>query len=74
MIMKVMYKIEGLQCANCAARMERVLQKTDGIKSASVNFLTGKLTMEIDGDEEKIRSEAETKIKKIESHVKLTRL
>lgn len=72
--MKVTYRIEGLECANCAARMEKVLQKMDGVKSASVNFMTSKVALEIEGDEEKIRMEAEAKIKKIEPQVKLTRL
>jgi hypothetical protein len=36
--------------------------------------MTGKLTMEIDGDEENIRAEAEKKIRKIEPHVKLMRV
>jgi cation transport ATPase len=71
---KVIYRIDGLECADCAARMERVLGKMDGVKNARVNFLTRKVTMDIEGDEETVRSEAEARIRKIESHVKLARI
>ena len=39
------YKIE-VDCANCALKMEDVTKKTDGVKNASVNFMTQKMTVE----------------------------
>ena len=33
--MKVKFKIKGIDCANCAAELERAIQKIDGIDSAS---------------------------------------
>src|SRR3989338_5993647 len=35
---KETYKIQGMHCASCVATIERVLKKTEGVQSASVNF------------------------------------
>ena len=48
--MKVKYHIEGLDCPNCAARLEGMLAAADGIESAKINFLTEKITVESDLD------------------------
>lgn len=48
--MKKIFKLEDLGCANCAAKMEREIGKLNGIKSAAVNFITQKLTLETDED------------------------
>ncbi len=45
--MKKTYKIE-VDCANCANKMEEVINKTKGVKNASVNFMTQKLTIYFD--------------------------
>lgn len=45
--MKKTYKIE-VDCANCANLMEEAAQKTDGVKSAVVNFMTQKMTVEFE--------------------------
>ncbi|MFA7434815.1 MAG: heavy metal translocating P-type ATPase [Bacilli bacterium] len=42
------FKIEGMTCASCASAVERVTKKVDGVKSASVNLATEKLTIEYD--------------------------
>ena len=39
--MKKTYKIE-VDCANCAAKMERAAAQTEGVVSATVNFMTQK--------------------------------
>ena len=44
--MKKVYKLENLDCANCAAKMERAINKIDGVEAASVNFLTQRLAVE----------------------------
>ena len=46
--MKKHFKLEDLDCANCAAKMERAIGALDGVASCSVNFLTQKLTLEAD--------------------------
>ena len=45
--MKKTYKIE-VDCANCAAKMEAMTCKTPGVKSAVVNYMTQKLTVEFE--------------------------
>lgn len=45
--MKKTYKIE-VDCANCASKMETAAQKTAGVRSAVVNFMTQKLTVEFE--------------------------
>ena len=34
--MKSKFKIKGLDCANCAAELERAIQKIDGIETAVI--------------------------------------
>ncbi|MBO4473087.1 MAG: heavy-metal-associated domain-containing protein [Clostridia bacterium] len=46
--MKKIYKLTDLCCANCAAEIERDVQKAKGICAASVNFITQKMTLEIE--------------------------
>ena len=68
--MKKMFRLEGLGCANCAAKMERAINQLEGVKSATVNFITTKMVIE--AEDEKITAivEATEKIvKKIEPDV-----
>jgi copper-(or silver)-translocating P-type ATPase len=44
------YKITGMTCAACAARVEKAAAKLDGVERASVNLATEKLTVRFDGD------------------------
>ena len=43
--MKKIYRLKDLDCANCAAKMERNICKIDGVHEASVNFMSQKLTI-----------------------------
>ncbi|MDR0778780.1 MAG: heavy metal translocating P-type ATPase [Methanomassiliicoccaceae archaeon] len=47
-------KIDGMTCAACAARIEKVLKRLDGVESAAVNLATEKATVVY--DPEKVRS------------------
>ncbi len=49
--MKKTYKIE-VDCANCANLMEEAANKTEGVKSAVVNFMTQKMTVEFAGGQD----------------------
>ena len=65
--MKFVYKLEDLECAHCAAKMEKAISKLDGVESASISFLAQKLTIEC--AEENIAAiiqKAKVEIKKIE--------
>lgn len=46
--MKKKFKMENLDCANCAAKMEALIQKIPGVHDVSMNFLTQKLTLDAD--------------------------
>ena len=46
--MKKTFKLQDLDCANCAAKMETAIKKLDGVKDATVSFMTQKLTIEAD--------------------------
>lgn len=48
--MKKRFKMESLECANCAAKMEDRIKKIPGVQDASMNFLMQKLTIEADDD------------------------
>lgn len=46
--MKKKFKMEDLDCANCAAKMETLIRKIPGVRDASMNFMTQKLTLDAD--------------------------
>lgn len=48
--MKKKYKIEGLNCANCAAKIEEALGKLDGVESVNVSFLSEKVKFDLRDD------------------------
>jgi copper chaperone CopZ len=48
--MKKTFKLTDLDCANCAAKMEAGIRKLDGVNSATVSFMTQKLTLEAEDD------------------------
>ena len=48
--MKKSYKLDEIDCANCARELQDELAKLDGVTSVSVNFMTQKFTLEADDD------------------------
>lgn len=67
MIVKKTYKLEDLDCANCAAKMEERIKKIDGVISANVSFIMQKLTIEAEEDNlDKIIKQAAKVCKKVE--------
>ncbi len=50
--MKKSYKMKNVDCANCAAKMEREIKKLEGVENAVVSFMTQRLTIE--AEEEKL--------------------
>ncbi len=70
--MKKILKLTGLDCANCAAQLENEIQKIDGINSASVSFMTGRLVIEcIDDEVEDVLKKVKKTIKKEEPDVEV---
>lgn len=60
--MKYKFKIKGIDCANCAAELERAIQKVDGVTEASISFMTEKLIIECD---EENKDEVMKKVQKV---------
>ena len=66
-IMKKIIKLEGLSCANCAAKIEEGVKKLDGVNSASLSFMTQRLIMEVeDGREDELVEAARAVAAKVE--------
>ena len=45
-IMKKKFKLEDLDCANCAAKMEEAIKKIEGVNDANVSFMTQKMMVD----------------------------
>jgi len=58
--MKKTYKMRDLDCANCAAKMERSIAQLPEVKSVSVSFLSQKMSVEL--EDEACRDEVMKKI------------
>ena len=72
--MKKKFKLQDLDCANCAAKMEEAIKKIEGVNDASVSFMTQKLT--IDAADERfdaIMDEVEKVCAKVEPDTKILR-
>lgn len=65
--MKKVFKLQDLDCANCAAKMENAINKINGVESATVNFMTSKLTIKADDEKfDSIMDEVQRVCKKVE--------
>ena len=72
--MKKVYRLQDLDCANCAAKMERAINKIGGVERASVNFLTQRLAVEADEERfEEIMDEIAKVCRKVEPDCKILR-
>ena len=72
--MKKVYKLEGLDCANCAAKMERAINKLEGVQSASVSFMAQRLSVEADEARfEEIMERVEKVCRKVEPDCRIVR-
>lgn len=62
--MKKTYKLQDLDCANCAAKMERAIAKIKGVNEVSVSFIAQKMILNIESEE--IMDEVLRVIRKVE--------
>lgn len=49
------YKVTGMTCSACSSRVEKCVEKLDGVNNVSVNLLTN--SMQVDFDENKLTEE-----------------
>lgn len=68
--MKKVYSIEGIDCANCAAKIEDKINKIKGIDEANLNFMMEKLSIEFKvstvEEAEEVMQEVRKIVKKME--------
>ena len=70
--MKSKFKIEGLDCANCASELENKLGKIEGIENVSINFFMQKMELEYkEENKEEILEKVKKVIKKEEPDVSI---
>lgn len=70
--MKKVYKMQDLDCANCAAKMEDAIKKIDGVNDASVSFLAQKMTIDaVDDRFDAIMKEVQAVCAKVEPDCKI---
>lgn len=48
--MRKSYKLDEIDCANCALKLEDAIRKLDGVQDAKVNFMTQKMTLVADDE------------------------
>lgn len=65
--MKKVFKLDEVDCANCAAKMENEIRKIEGVSYAAVSFMAQKLVIEADDAAfDDVLKKAEKIIRKIE--------
>ena len=70
--MKKIYKIEA-DCANCARKMEDAVKSTPGVRDAVVNFMTQKLTVELEegADAVTVMTAARKAVKRVDGDLEI---
>ena len=65
--------LEGLCCGNCAAKIERDVQKLNGVSNAAVDFVAKTLTMDIQDAKEanNLIAQTEAIIKRHDSDISM---
>lgn len=72
--MKKMFKLEELDCANCAAKIQEAVSKIDGVYEVSISFMTQNMFLNCDDDKaEEILQKAEKIGRKHERKFKIVR-
>ena len=60
--MQKSFRLIDLDCANCAAELERAIEKIDGVDEASISFMTERLVIECS---EENKNEVMENVKKV---------
>ena len=69
--MKFKYKVTGLDCPNCAAKLAKMIEADEVIASAKINFLTERLTVESEIDEDELLIKVKAIAKSFDKSVKI---
>ena len=72
--MKKNFKMQDLDCANCAAKMERAIAKIDGVTSVSISFMGQRMSIEAEEScFEEVMEKVVKACKKVEPDCKIIR-
>lgn len=72
--MKKSYKLENLDCANCAAKMETAINKIADVDSCTISFMSQKMTIEAeDSKMDSVLDTAQKAINKVERGCKIVK-
>lgn len=70
--MKKKFKMQELDCADCARKMEDLIKKIPGVNDASISFMLQKLTIDADDERfDEIMIEAQQAVSKIDDCCKI---
>jgi len=71
---KKKFKLDEIDCANCAAKLETAIRKLPGVDAAAVSFLTQKMTLEAADDVfEDVLDRVDALIRKLEPDCRVVR-
>jgi copper chaperone CopZ len=74
MDMKKKFKMENLDCAHCAAKMEDSIRKIEGVNEVSISFMTQKMSIDADDERfEEIMEQAAKACGKVDPDCKIIR-
>lgn len=68
---KLQYNLSGLCCANCAAKIEKQISDLADVKTASVDFINKKLTVQTNSNVADMEKQAKKIIASIDSNIQL---
>ena len=72
--MKKVYRLEELDCANCAAKMERAINEIPGVEKATVNFMAQKLVLTAEESRyQEILQQVEDAIRRVEPDCRIVK-
>lgn len=69
--MKFKYKIEGVDCPNCASKLATRMAEIEGVDYVTINFLSERLTVDSSLDEAELLSALKKVAKAFDSAVKI---
>ena len=69
--MKFKYKIEGVDCPNCASKLATKMAEIEGVDYVTINFLSERLTVDSSLDEAELLSALKKVAKAFDSSVKI---
>ncbi len=63
------FKLQGLDCANCAAKVERTVGKIKGVEDSNVDFMTCKMIIDIENDSEELINSIKSAVLKVDKNI-----